>query len=66
MKYFRLISLVILFTACSHAVDPPSATDEVLIVNKTGETIYYAAVEQEFSTLIDWAPISRDQNRLAS
>jgi hypothetical protein len=56
MRYWLVFSLTIVFAACSHLVEPPFAADEILIVNQTGKTIYYAAFEQEMPTLILWAP----------
>ncbi len=35
-----------------------------MLVNQTGASIYYAGYEQEIAALIDWAPSSREENRI--
>jgi len=64
MKQLRFIVAAFFFTACSHGLEPLPANDEIVLVNKTGETIYYAAFEQEVLAVLNWAPISRDGNRI--
>ena len=66
MKCLSFILSAFFFTACSHGLDPAPANDEIVLVNKTSETIYYAAFEQGVLAVINWAPISRDNNRLNS
>ncbi len=66
MKYLHFILSTFILTACSHGLEPLPANDEIVLVNKTRETIYYAAFEQEVLARILWAPVSRDENRLNS
>ncbi len=66
MKYLHFILSAFFFTACSHGLEPAPANDEIVLVNKTGEMIYYAAFEQEVLAAIFWAPVSHEKNRLNS
>lgn len=66
MKYLHFILSTFILTACSHSLEPVPANDEIVLVNKTRETIYYAAFEQGVLARILWAPASRDENRLNS
>lgn len=66
MKYLHFIVVGFVLIACSHSLEPVPANDEIVLVNKTRETIYYAAFEQEVLARIFWAPASRDDNRLNS
>ena len=66
LKCVHVILTAILFTACSHGFEPAPAGNEIVLVNQTGETIYYAAFEQKVLAVINWAPISRNENRINS
>jgi hypothetical protein len=66
MKYFLFLIAALFLAACSHGLEPAPANDEIVLINKTGETIYYAAFEQGVLAVINWAPISRDENRINS
>ena len=66
MKYFFVLIAALFLAACSHGLEPVPANDEIVLINKTGKTIYYAAFEQGVLAIILWAPISRDENRINS
>lgn len=66
MKYRHFILSTFILTVCSHSLEPVPANNEIVLINKTGETIYYAAFEQKVLVRILWALVSRDENRLNS
>lgn len=38
----------------------------ILVSNKTNKPVYYFAVEAETAAVINWAPVSRDENKIES
>jgi|TARA_R110001599_G_scaffold24835_5_gene89412 hypothetical protein len=70
LKIAYLIILIIPFLSCSSFKNENNEiayrweSNELVIENGTSETFYYAAFEQEILTVIDWAPVSTEENEL--
>jgi hypothetical protein len=70
LKIAYLFILITLFLSCSAFENENNEiayrweSNELVIENGTSETIYYAAFEQEILAVIDWAPISTEENKI--
>ncbi|MBO6622163.1 MAG: hypothetical protein JJ892_14210 [Balneola sp.] len=70
MKIAYLFILLILISSCTAFENENNElayrweSNELVIENGTSETFYYAAFEQEILAVIDWAPVSTEENEL--
>lgn len=70
MKIEYLFILISLFLSCSAFENENNEiayrweSNELVVENGTSETFYYAAFEQEILAVIDWDPISTEENEL--
>ncbi|HAH51195.1 MAG TPA: hypothetical protein DCL80_07985 [Balneola sp.] len=70
MKIAYLFILITPFFSCSAFENENNEityrwdSNELVIENGTSETFYYAAFEQDILAVIDWAPVSTEENKL--
>lgn len=70
MKIAYLFILITSFLSCSAFENENNEiayrweSNELVIENGSSETFYYAAFEQEILAVIDWAPVSTEENEL--
>lgn len=75
MQYLLFIPLLSLafITSCSDGpleveedqIQSTVADGELIILNKSDQTIYYFIIDSEILPQIYWAPVSTDENKLA-
>ncbi len=70
MKITYLLIPLILFLSCASFKNENNEiayrweTDELIIENGSSETVYYAVFEQDVLAVIDWFPVSTEENQL--
>jgi hypothetical protein len=64
---FSVLAVSSLYAAESDEVTANAiSSSAVIITNNTSEDIYYAAFEEKFLTMVKWAPICTNENRVTS
>lgn len=70
MKIAYLFILITPFLSCTAFENENNEiayrweSNELVIENGTSETFYYAAFEQEILAVVDWDPVSTEENEL--
>ncbi len=70
------ITYILLFGLCTllgcsifedeNEVNASFTRNELLVQNGTNSSVYIFAVDQETAAVIDWAPVSSDENRVSA